>query len=177
MLGIFQLTGEKDLVSFIKEQKEKSSNYEKPRINPENPTQKEVQNKIGLQRKNLLNESQKGFNKLSKEIQKKQKNTKNESDNMTIDDLYNYIINDNVDEKRSSNRKKNKKKKRKNTLGTEDNNSAEDNNNTTISSNNDPVVDQFKTELCMSVKNAGEIQKLKPIISDEWLKHISCEEI
>ena len=36
----------------------------------------------------------------------------------------------------------------------------------------DLVVDMFKTELCTKVTNANDVQKIKPNISNKWIKSI-----
>lgn len=70
----------------------------------------------------------------------------------SIDELYDYIVND-AEKPRSKkkNKKRNKRKK---------------------DSYNDPIVDRFKSELCDKVINASTIQKIKPNISTAWLESI-----
>ena len=76
-----------------------------------------------------------------------------ESKNLqSIDELYDYIVND-AEKPRSKkkNRKRNKRKK---------------------DSNIDPIVERFKSELCDKVINASTVQKIKPNISTAWLESI-----
>lgn len=101
----------------------------------------------------------------------------------SLDDLYNYIVsetanhNKNVSStnKATSNtkkkgKKKNKKKKDQNINNTNTMEATAPNAN----SNNerDLVVDMFKTELCTKVTNANDVQKIKPNISNKWIKSI-----
>ena len=83
-------------------------------------------------------------------------NTKKGKNEKTLEEIYNDIVN--VNKGTSNPKKKSKKKnKRKKSPAEEE----------------DPIVEQFKNELCGKVVNASEIQKIKPMISSEWIQKIT----
>ena len=108
----------------------------------------------------------------NKNNEKNQKQKNYIQDNKSIEEIYNYIVNVNDENLNNNGKRKNKKKnKRKKSM----NNNITYNNKHDISNeiNKDPVVEQFKSELCGKVVNAGEIQKIKPMISSEWIQKIT----
>ena len=131
------------------------------------------------------NNSNKNNNKLNINKSKKNKNN-NENliknlENKTLDEIYNYIIDDNKNNKQiTTKKKKNKKKKNKENNNNENlnfsinNNNNNNNNNYNNYNNNelDPIVEQFKSELNTIVVNALDIQKIKPAISTQWIESI-----
>ena len=108
-------------------------------------------------------------------------NDKINMENKTLDEIYEYINKDNYK------KKKNKKKvnKNKNKVKTEsenkDNNGTINNSLTSQEMNNDynyqnyedPIVSKFKNDLCEKVIFAGSINKIRPVISSEWIRYIS----
>ena len=97
-------------------------------------------------------------------------NELNESDleHKTVDELYNYI-NDNQGMK--SKKKKRTKKKKAKKLENKNKEFIEDNDNK--ANEEDLVVKQFKIDLLQKVVNANEINKIKPVLSDKWIQMIS----
>ena len=73
----------------------------------------------------------------------------------SLEEIYNDIVNVNKGGNNSKRRSKKKNKRKKSP--TEE----------------DPIVEQFKSELCDKVVNAGDIQKIKPMISSEWIQKIT----
>ena len=94
----------------------------------------------------------------------------NESDleHKTVDEVYNYI-NDNQEMK--SKKKKRTKKKKAKKLENKNKEFKEDNDNKT--NEEDLVVKQFKIDLLQKVVNANEINKIKPVLSEKWIQMIS----
>ena len=94
----------------------------------------------------------------------------NESDleHETVDEVYNYI-NDNQEMK--SKKKKRTKKKKAKKLENKNKEFKEDNDNKT--NEEDLVVKQFKIDLLQKVVNANEINKIKPVVSEKWIQMIS----
>ena len=74
----------------------------------------------------------------------------------SLEEIYNDIVNANNGASNSKRRSKKKNKRKKSPREEED-----------------PIVEQFKSELCGKVVNAGEIQKIKPMISSEWIQKIT----
>ena len=97
-------------------------------------------------------------------------NELNESDleHKTVDELYNYI-NDNQGMK--SKKKKRTKKKKAKKMENKNKEFIEDNDNK--ANEEDLVVKQFKIDLLQKVVNANEINKIKPVLSDKWIQMIS----
>ena len=78
----------------------------------------------------------------------------------TVDEVYNYINDNNkVKSKKKKRTKKKKNKKKENEI-------KEFN-------DDDPIVSDFKKEIEKDGINANEINKVKPIISEIWLKKVS----
>ena len=162
-----------------------------------------LQNKFN--NKNNIN---KNNNKLNNNKSKKNKNNNDNLiknfDNKTLDEIYNYIIDDNKNNNQNINKKK-KNKKKKNKENNNDifnisqnlnnNNNNYNNNNYDINYNNnnynndndnnynndnndnenndlDPIVEKFKSELSKITINALDIQKIKPVISNQWIESI-----
>ena len=94
----------------------------------------------------------------------------NESDleHKTVDEVYNYI-NDNQEMK--SKKKKRTKKKKAKKLENKNKEFKDDNDNKT--NEEDLVVKQFKIDLLQKVVNANEINKIKPVLSEKWIQMIS----
>ena len=86
-----------------------------------------------------------------------------ESNKISLDELYDSIMNINDSENNNKSKKKNKKKKKK-----KNNNIIQ---NEESFSDNDPIVDKFKSEL--NSFNSNGNQKIKPKFSINWLKSIN----
>ena len=96
------------------------------------------------------------------------KKNNNENDNImdfehkTVDEIYNYINGDKIV------KNKRKKKSRKNKKAKKEENIADENQEEVI----DKIVLQFKQDLSDKLIHARYITKIKPIISEEWIKKI-----
>ena len=97
------------------------------------------------------------------------KKNNNENDNImdfehkTVDEIYNYINGDKiVKNKRKKKSRKNKKAKKEETIPDENQEEIVDN-----------IVLQFKQDLSDKLIHARYITKIKPILSEEWIKYIS----
>ena len=94
-------------------------------------------------------------------------------ENKTLDEVYNYI-NNNMENKNNNNKKKKKaKKKRNKKMENEMKAFNEENSNKNINMDDDQIVLDFKKEIEKDVINAYEINKVKPVVSENWLKQIS----
>ena len=94
-------------------------------------------------------------------------------ENKTLDEVYNYI-NNNMENKNNNNKKKKRAKKKKNKkMENEMKAFNEENSNKNINTDEDQIVLEFKKEIEQDVINAYEINKVKPVVSEKWLKKIS----
>ena len=96
--------------------------------------------------------------------EKKEKDKIN-MDNKSLDEIYEYINKDNKVKNKKKNKRKNKGKLKKNKKQNELNELA--NNNI-----EDPIVIQFKNDLRDDFIFANAITKIKPFISESWIKTI-----
>lgn len=92
--------------------------------------------------------------------------SENDLEHKTVDEVYNYI-NDNKEVK--TKKKKRTKKKKNKKIETEIKNYNENNKN----NEEDQIVLQFKHDINQEVVYANEIHKVKPAISNNWIKMIS----
>ena len=94
----------------------------------------------------------------------------------SVDELFNYINEDN-DKNIKSKKKKVKKKKSKKNEQINSNNNSRNNENKIVEEKKeeeeDQIVLQFKKNLCENFIFAKSINKIKPKISEEWIKIIS----
>ena len=81
--------------------------------------------------------------------------------------MYNYI-NDNKDIKNK--KKKRTKKKKGKKIENQIKNYNEENKDKEINDEEDIIVKQFKQDIEQKVINRNDIHKVKPKISDEWIK-------
>ena len=125
--------------------------------------------------KNNNNEKETNINKMNDEINNekidnnlkptlKESNKNISLDNKTIDEIFDYINSD-TNEK-SKNKKKHKKKNKKCIIEE----SLKENNDYEL----DPIVEQFKNEITISNLYSNN-QKIKPVISSDWLASISLK--
>ena len=91
-------------------------------------------------------------------------------ENKTVDEIINYI-NENHDNKKKK-KKRNKKKKRKKDDEEIENKNEDDKNERSIE-NEDLIVNEFKQFIIDNIIDANKINKIKPIISQDYLKIIS----
>ena len=93
-------------------------------------------------------------------------------ENKSLDEIYEYISKDNKVKNKKKNRKrnaKNKAKSKKNKEKIVENEYNEIN----INDNEDPIVVKFKNDINEKVIFANSIKKIKPLISEKWIKSIS----
>ena len=130
-------------------------------INNEN--EKENLSNENMKEKNIINECNKP---------KKDNNEKINMENKSLDEIYEYINKDNKTKNKKKYKKRNgknkgKSKKIQKNKNEEDNLEIEDNNV------DDPIVLQFKNDINEKVIFANTITKIKPSISENWIKTIS----
>ena len=119
------------------------------------------------------NEEENNDNKNNKRNNSKNKNklenTINEDnlENKSLDEVYNYI-NNNMENK---NKKKKRTKKKKNKKMENEMKAFNEEKNTT--NDEDQIVLDFKKDIEQDVINANDINKVKPVVSENWLKKIS----
>ena len=108
----------------------------------------------------------------------KVKNYKIESflENLSLDEIYNYIQTNSISEAKA-NKKKHKKRKKNNKIIEENNKVKEDyENNSNIENNEentlDPVVEEYRQYFKEYNKRNINCIKIKPVISKEWIKSI-----
>ena len=120
------------------------------------------------------------YNSSNEEIQnnnknicdKKEKIEKMNMENKSLDEIYEYISKDNKVKNKKKNRKKNAKNKAKSKKNKEKIVENEYN-ETNINDNEDPIVVKFKNDINEKVIFANSIKKIKPLISEKWIKSIS----
>ena len=97
---------------------------------------------------------------------KKDKNEIVNMENKSLDEVYEYISKDNKVKNKKKNKKRNKGKTKKN---------GKNNENIEKEANDleDPIVLQFKNDINERIIFASAIRKIKPLISDNWIKAIS----
>ena len=101
-------------------------------------------------------------NKLENEI----KDEKVNMDDKSLDEIYEYINQGNKVKGKKKNKKRNKNKLKKNKLKNKINESTNED-------SEDPIVIQFKNDIMESLIYSGSITKIKPVISDNFIKKIS----
>ena len=102
-------------------------------------------------------------------INKSKIGTENEKvnmDNKSLDEIYEYINKDNKVKGKKKNKKRNKAKNKKNKC-------KNLNNESTMDNSEDPIVSQFKNDIKEYFIHARTITKIKPLISDNFIKSIS----
>ena len=87
-------------------------------------------------------------------------------DEKSLDEIYEYINKDNKVKGKKKNKRRNKAKLRKNKCKNEVSES-------TMDDSEDPVVIQFKNDIKDCFINANTITKIKPLISDNFIKRIT----
>ena len=154
----------------IKDEEEDKEDKKEKISNKENNDIKEINNKddnnikeINMQSNNEINkESNNSDINLSRN---EAINDKAIMDNKSLDEICEYINKDNKTKGKKKNKKKNKGKlkKKKN----------KKDNNDTCDNSEDPLVEQFKNDIQECFIFANTITKIKPFISDNFIKKIS----
>ena len=121
----------------------------------------------------LNNNKDKNEIKINNAINNKEKNNNDKNDkdkvnmdNKSIEEIYEYINKDNKIKNKKKNKRKNKGKTKKNKNKNEKDES-------TINIPEDPLVVQFKNDLKEDFIFANNITKIKPYLSENWIKTIS----
>ena len=129
-------------------------------------TQKENNN--NNERNNSNNENNPDLLNNRKESENETQDDKKNLDNLTLDELSKYIAGDKNDNKKHRKKNKNRKKKKKAKIET---NKVEEEKE---KEKEDPVVEEFIKYFIDYHRNNNECYtKIKPIISEEWIKSIS----
>ena len=129
--------------------------------------------------KKNIEQKEKEINRLKEEIEQEKsfqspniENYKNSNknkinisfENKTLDEIFEYINSENDINEKSKNKRKHKKKNKKSII--------EEINEVNKEYELDPIVEQFKNDLSLSNPN---IQKIKPVISSDWLNSITLK--
>ena len=118
---------------------------------------------------NNNNKIKENNNDAPQNINKSKIGTENENvnmDNKSLDEIYEYINKDNKVKGKKKNKKRNKAKNKKNKC-------KNINNESTMDDSEDPIVSQFKNDIKEYFIHARTITKIKPLISDNFIKSIS----
>ena len=127
--------------------------------------------------KKNIEQKEKEINRLKEEIEQEKsfqspniENYKNSNknkinisfENKTLDEIFEYINSENDINEKSKNKRKHKKKNKKSII--------EEINEVNKEYELDPIVEQFKNDL-----SNPNIQKIKPVISSDWLNSITLK--
>ena len=151
----------------VQEEKEKSYNKKENITNTNNDNNNskndEENNKVSIN--NNKNDTKSNTNREEEKIKDNKEKDKENFDNKSIEEIYEYINKDSKNKNKKKNKKRNKgrgkKNKNKNVNNNSDSNDAED-----------PLVIQFKNDLSEELIFANSITKIKPYISENWIKTI-----
>ena len=135
-------------------------NIDKNINNNNNETNKPIN--IQKNKENNINDNNQDINKSKKEATKEKENM----DDKSLDEIYEYINKDNKVKGRKKNKRRNKAKLKKNK-------SKKGNNESTMDDSEDPIVTQFKNDIKEYFIHASTITKIKPLISDNFIKSIT----
>ena len=151
----------------VQEEKEKSYNKKENIANTNNDNNNskndEENNKVSIN--NNKNDTKSNTNREEEKIKDNKEKDKENFDNKSIEEIYEYINKDSKNKNKKKNKKRNKgrgkKNKNKNVNNNSESNDAED-----------PLVIQFKNDLSEELIFANSITKIKPYISENWIKTI-----
>ena len=151
----------------VQEEKEKSYNKKENITNTNNDNNNskndEENNKVSIN--NNKNDTKSNTNREEEKIKDNKEKDKENFDNKSIEEIYEYINKDSKNKNKKKNKKRNKgrgkKNKNKNVNNNSESNDAED-----------PLVIQFKNDLSEELIFANSITKIKPYISENWIKTI-----
>ena len=121
------------------------------------------------------NEDNKNKNKENDDSinKKKKKNENKNTENFSLEEVYKYIQGDNDGKKAKKSKKRQKKKKNEKNVNIEIKNSNNKNIENKDYEQIDPIVEEFIRNLIEFNRNNKKIKKIKPNISQEWIKSIS----
>ena len=187
LLPLKKINREKDLMSTIITNKNSNIDYIQ-----NDSLLSNVSNKFPINSENIININNSDKNEIEIEneseikdvIKEEKKNIKekkfseSEMEHKTVDEIYNYI-NDNSDVKVKKKKRNKKKKNKKIQINKEINIINEDIKDNSINLNqiieevDDEIVLKFKQEISANFIDANRINKIKPVISENFLKIIS----
>ena len=155
------------LMNYINKSKKNVNPFEikNPFIETKDKTTEKENNNNNSEKNIPNNENNPGSLNNKKESEKESNQEENKNvDNLTLDELSKYITGDKNENKKHKKKNKNRKKKKKTKIET-----------TKIEEEKeDPVVEEFIKYFIDYYKNNNECYtKIKPIISEEWIKSIS----
>ena len=147
---------------FIVQNEKNSENSEKENCNNDTPNLSDENNNNND--KNLTNDQNKDEEKedITEKNEEKNKEKNKNTDNLSLEEIYKFIVEDIPDENKKQKKKKRKKKKK---IKTE---------NKKIVETIDPVVEEFIQYFVeFNKNNCEDFIKIKPKISEKWIKSIS----
>ena len=187
LLPLKKINQEKDLMSTIITNKNSNIDYIQ-----NDSLLSNVSNKFPINSENIININNSDKNEIEieneseikdvikeeKKNKKEKKFSESEMEHKTVDEIYNYI-NDNSDVKVKKKKRNKKKKNKKIKINKEINIINEDIKDNSINLNqiieevDDEIVLKFKQEISANFIDANRINKIKPVISENFLKIIS----
>ena len=187
LLPLKKINQEKDLMSTIITNKNSNIDYIQ-----NDSLLSNVSNKFPINSENIININNSDKNEIEieneseikdvikeeKKNKKEKKFSESEMEHKTVDEIYNYI-NDNSDVKVKKKKRNKKKKNKKIQINKEINIINEDIKDNSINLNqiieevDDEIVLKFKQEISANFIDANRINKIKPVISENFLKIIS----
>ena len=187
LLPLKKINQEKDLMSTIITNKNSNIDYIQ-----NDSLLSNVSNKFPINSENIININNSDKNEIEieneseikdvikeeKKNKKEKKFSESEMEHKTVDEIYNYI-NDNSDVKVKKKKRNKKKKNKKIQINKEINIVNEDIKDNSINLNqiieevDDEIVLKFKQEISANFIDANRINKIKPVISENFLKIIS----
>ena len=187
LLPLKKINQEKDLMSTIITNKNSNIDYIQ-----NDSLLSNVSNKFPINSENIININNSDKNEIEieneseikdvikeeKKNKKEKKFSESEMEHKTVDEIYNYI-NDNSDVKVKKKKRNKKKKNKKIQINKEINIINEDTKDNSINLNqiieevDDEIVLKFKQEISANFIDANRINKIKPVISENFLKIIS----
>lgn len=187
LLPLKKINQEKDLMSTIITNKNSNIDYIQ-----NDSLLSNVSNKFPINSENIININNSDKNEIEieneseikdvikeeKKNKKEKKFSESEMEHKTVDEIYNYI-NDNSDVKVKKKKRNKKKKNKKIQINKEINIINEDIKDNSINLNQiieeveDEIVLKFKQEISANFIDANRINKIKPVISENFLKIIS----
>lgn len=187
LLPLKKINQEKDLMSTIITNKNSNIDYLQ-----NDSLLSNVSNKFPINSENIININNSDKNEIEieneseikdvikeeKKNKKEKKFSESEMEHKTVDEIYNYI-NDNSDVKVKKKKRNKKKKNKKIQINKEINIINEDIKDNSINLNqiieevDDEIVLKFKQEISANFIDANRINKIKPVISENFLKIIS----
>ena len=152
----------------VQEEKEKSYNKKENITNTNNDNNNskndEENNKVSIN--NNKNDTKSNTNREEEKIKDNKEKDKENFDNKSIEEIYEYINKDSKTKNKKKNKKRNKGRGKKNKK-------QKENNDAILNNVEDPLVIQFKNDLCDEMIFANSITKIKPFLSENWIKTIS----